>query len=133
MPVGEKQSRKKRILFIRRTTAFGGSEIVILELLKGIDYERNTVLLASPVDVFSNIIAGLKLPVRWLPISTPFTGSFLGIFVAWLRYFKSIRPEKIIVAEGGFRDFPLPIVLAAFVAAHGKRVDDGTASRAGAG
>lgn len=119
IPADKKLSKKKRILFIRKTTAFGGSEIVILGLLRGIDYTRNTVFLASSVDVFSKIISSLNLPAKWIPITAPFTGSFLHIFLLWFHYFKALRPSKIIVAEGGFRDFPLPIVFAAFIVARG--------------
>ena len=36
---------KKRLLFLRRTASFGGSESVIVDLLKAIDYETNIVLL----------------------------------------------------------------------------------------
>jgi glycosyltransferase involved in cell wall biosynthesis len=114
-----KPSGKKRLLFMRRTASFGGSEIAILDLLKAIDYETNVVLLASPVDVFSNIVTDLKLPVTCLPLTAPFTGGFLRMFISWIRYLILLRPDKIILAEGGFRDFPLSTALAAFATARG--------------
>ena len=112
-------STKQRLLFVRRTTGFGGSEVVILDLLKAIDYEENSVFLASPVDVFSQLLADRKLPVVCLPLTAPFTAGFFRMFVSWMRYLRRHRPNKIILAEGGFRDFPLSAVLAAFTVARG--------------
>src|SRR5215831_15700975 len=114
-----KASTKQRLLFVRRTTGFGGSEVVILDLLKAIDYEENSVFLASPVDVFSQLLADRKLPVVCLPLTALFTGGFFRMFVSWMRYLRRHRPNKIILAEGGFRDFPLSAVLAAFTVARG--------------
>jgi glycosyltransferase involved in cell wall biosynthesis len=114
-----KPSIKKRLLFLRRTTSFGGSEIVILDLLKAIDYETTIVFLASTVDVFSKLITDLKLPVKCLPLTAPFTGGFFRMFISWMSYLIRLRPDKIILAEGGFRDFPLSTALAAFAIARG--------------
>lgn len=114
-----KASTKQRLLFVRRAIGFGGSEVVILNLLKAIDYEANSVFLASPVDVFSQLLADRKLPVVCLPLTAPFTGGFLRMFVSWMGYLRRRRPDKIILAEGGFRDFPLSAVLAAFTVARG--------------
>ena len=111
--------KKTRVLFLRRTTAFGGSEMVILNLLKAIDYERTIVSIASPVDVFSKLLKDLKLPVRCLPLTAPFAGNFCRAFFAWISYFVPLRPDKIILAEGAFRNFPLSTALAAFVSARG--------------
>jgi glycosyltransferase involved in cell wall biosynthesis len=113
----EKSSRADRVLFVRRTTAFGGSEAVIVELLKAVDYEKNAVFLASPVDVFSGTLSNLKLPVTCTPATPPFSGGSLRVLFSWLRYFARLAPNKIILAEGGFEDLPLPVVLAAFLVA----------------
>ncbi len=112
-------SNKKRLLFISRTTGFGGSEVVILDLLKAIDYEKHIVFLASPADVFSNILSDLKLPVRCLPLTLPRDGEFVHMFFSWIRYFTRLRPDKIIVAEGWFADFSLSVILAAFAVGRG--------------
>jgi glycosyltransferase involved in cell wall biosynthesis len=114
-----KPSRKKRLLFLYRATALGGSEIVVLNLLKAIDYETTTVFLASPVDVFSKILRDLEVPVTCLPLTVPFNGKFFGTFISWLRCLMPLRPDKIILAEAGFRDFPFSTSLAAFVVARG--------------
>jgi glycosyltransferase involved in cell wall biosynthesis len=114
-----KPSTKKRLLFVRRTIGFGGSEVVILDLLKAIDYEANIVFLATPVDVFSQLLTDLKLPVICLPLTAPFAGGFFRLFVSWIGYLRRCRPDKIILAEGAFRDFPFSAALAAFTVARG--------------
>ena len=119
IPLDNKPSNKNRLLFLRRTTGFGGSEIVILDLLKAIDYEKNIVFLASPVDVFSNLLTDLKLPVTTLPLTASFTGGFFRKFFSWIRYLLRLDPDKIILAEGGFADFSLSTVLAAFAVTRG--------------
>lgn len=113
------RGRKKRLLFIRRTTAFGGSEVVILDLLKAIDSEKNEILLASYVDVFSTLLVDRGLPVKCIPITASFHGGFARVFLSWIRYLARLSPDKIILAEGSFYDFSLPIVLAAFFIAQG--------------
>jgi glycosyltransferase involved in cell wall biosynthesis len=110
---------KKRILFLRKTVSFGGSEVVMMELLKAIDYRKNDVILASTVDVFSNPVTNCQIPVTCLPLTAPFAGGFLGTFFSWVRFLSDREADKIIFAEGGFADFPLPAALAAFVVARG--------------
>jgi glycosyltransferase involved in cell wall biosynthesis len=111
--------KKRRLLFVRRATEFGGSEIVILELLKAIDYGTTAVSVASSVDVFSGLVAELGLPVNCLPLTAPFTGGFVRMLIGWILYLRRLRPDKIVLAEGGFRDFPLSTALAAFAIARG--------------
>jgi glycosyltransferase involved in cell wall biosynthesis len=41
------------------------------------------------------------------------------LFLSWIQYLKGLDPDKIVLAEGGFRDFPLSTTLAAFVIARG--------------
>ena len=110
---------KKRVLFLRRTAVLGGSEVVILDLLKGIDYETNSVWLASHADVFASSVRNLALPVTCLPLTADFTGGYFHVFISWLRYLRPLRPDKIILAEGEFRDFPLATALAAYAIARG--------------
>ena len=110
---------KQRLLFLRRTTSFGGADVVILDLLKGIDYHANGVCLASSVDYFSRLLRDLELPVACVPITASFNGGFVRVFVSWVRYLRRLRPDKIVIAEGGFREFALAPALAAFAVARG--------------
>jgi glycosyltransferase involved in cell wall biosynthesis len=108
-----------RLLFLRKTDSFGGSEVVILNLLSRIDYDKAAVTVASSIDVFSNALTSLKLPVKVALLTAPFNGGFARMFTAWVRYLVRLRPDKIVLAEGGFRDFPLSTVLASFIVARG--------------
>ena len=88
-------------------------------LLKAIDYETNSVFLATPVDVFSKIVSDLSLPVTCLPLTAAFSGGFVRVLISWMLFLRRLRPDKIILAEGEFRDFALAPALAAFAIAPG--------------
>jgi glycosyltransferase involved in cell wall biosynthesis len=114
--MARKRLTKQRLLFVRKTTTeTGGADIVILDLLKGIDYETNVVSIATQVDVFSHVLVDYRLPVKSVPLTAPFVGTFPGMFMSWIRYFVRLCPDKIVLAEGWFGDFPLSATLAAFV------------------
>ena len=108
-----------RILVIRRAGVFGGVERYLLDLLEGIDFERAAVWLACPQDIFSERIARLGLPVKCIPLRVPFEGGFLRAFVAWFLFLWRIRPNKIIMVYGGFTEYPLPAVAAAYSVSRG--------------
>ena len=111
---------KKRILFLRRTCGFGGVEKCILDLLAGVDYERSDVWLASLTDVFSRRIATRRLPVTLIPLPVPVTGGLRRFFFAWVAFLRRVRPDQIIMVEGGFFDFPWLAVLAAYLVSGGR-------------
>lgn len=120
-PMAHRQATaKKRVLFLRRTTPwFGGSDVVVLDLLKAIDYETTIVLLASSGELYSKVCADLKLPVNCLALTAPFSGGYVRMLASWLQYLGRLRPDKIILAEGGLREFPVPAAFAAFAIARG--------------
>src|SRR5579872_2170992 len=103
---------KKQLLFLRRTPAYGGSEAVILGLLRGIDYERNSVCLASSTDVFSNPLSQLHLPVRCIALSARLVGGAFKMFISSFEFLVRTRPDKVFLAEGSFSDFSLSEVVA---------------------
>lgn len=117
MPYAE--TAKQRLLFLRRTSSFGGADVLILDLLKGIDYRANGVCLASSADYFSRFIRDSQLPVECVPITASFDGGFCRVLASWARYLRRLRPDKIVIAEGGFREFALAPALAAFAVARG--------------
>lgn len=108
-----------KILFIRRTGAFGGVEVLLLDWLWGINYENNTVVLASTTDIISNKLQNNDLPVEYKILSLPVLGSFIEIYKSWVTDIKSVSPDKIVIMEGTTVEIPLPAVLAAYVATHG--------------
>jgi glycosyltransferase involved in cell wall biosynthesis len=105
--------KKERILFLRRTYGYGGAEVVTLELLKGIDYEKSSVQLATTTDVFSAHLSRLNLPVDVKTISARFAGSGFRVLASWLFFLGRLCPQKTVIAEGWFYDFPVHAVLAA--------------------
>lgn len=103
-----------KVLFIIKTEEFGGTEILLLDWLKYIDYEKNSVFLATNTDFFSEKLRKLGLPVRCITVSLPFEGHFWDIYRKWLVFFKEISPEKIVMVKSWFFKIPLPIFLAAY-------------------
>jgi glycosyltransferase involved in cell wall biosynthesis len=110
--------KKKRVFFICQTDCYGGSEVVVLDLLKKVDYQKNVVYLASMADVFSDRISRLGLPVSCIPSPALPKGNALALFASWLSFLERLRPSKIVLVNA-FRNFSLPSVLAAFIAARG--------------
>jgi hypothetical protein len=109
---------KKRVVFICQTECYGGSEVIVLDLLRQINYEKNEVYVVSIADVFSNLTSQLGLPVRWVRSAALPKGTPLALFVSWFRFLVKLRPDEIILANA-FRNFSLPAVLAASAAAQG--------------
>lgn len=122
---------KKRIVYILQSMSFGGAEQMTLDILNGIDFEKNTVSLVSVQDILSPRISRLGLPVECL-LSPAYRGPLTGItswadsrnggcwnaFAAWVRFLKRLRPDKIILGNA-FYNFSFSEVLAASRVARG--------------
>lgn len=126
-----------RLLFVRRTYGFGGTEVILLEWLKRIDYSRYDVFVSSPADVFSERIHKAGLPARFIHLNEPETtriygryqplqgindlvnGSFWHFFPIWLRFLRRVRPDAVVFVDGDFFSTPLACVLAAYFVARG--------------
>jgi glycosyltransferase involved in cell wall biosynthesis len=123
----------KRILFVRRAYGFGGAERRLLDWLGQIDYSQCEVLVANPVDVFSERIRRRGLPAKYVTLSSEETraifgesapssgkdelaaGGFWRFFIPWLRFLGRIRPQQLVLMQGYFFSFPLATVLAASI------------------
>jgi glycosyltransferase involved in cell wall biosynthesis len=127
----------RRLLFVRRAYGFGGSEIRLLDWLSRIDYTKNTVFVANPVDVFSGRLTARAIPATYVSLSEDQAcqlfgiydpeagreldrGSFWQLLKAWLHFLVGIRPDAVILMEGYFFDFPIACVLAAFLVTRGR-------------
>ena len=104
---------KEKIFILRRTNEYGGCEILLLDWLKYIDYDRHTVYLGSTTDYFTEKFSQYGLPVRYVPLSLPFVGNFFGIYRKWKTFLKSISPDRIVIMQGGFFECTFPCFLAA--------------------
>jgi glycosyltransferase involved in cell wall biosynthesis len=109
----------EKVLFIRRPGAFGGIEVLLLDWLKYIDYEKYKVFLASTMDCFGDVIKNDNLPVVYDIFSLPVLGTFMHIYSSWSRDIKKISPDKIVILEGMIDEVPLAAVLAAYLATKG--------------
>lgn len=110
----------ERVLFVTRSPAYGGVEVVIVSLLKGIDYGRNTVVLASGEDVFSVELSRHCLPVEVVPLSARFSGPPGFVLFSWLRFLARLRPHKVVFGGVAYTSFPVSAVLAACIITRGR-------------
>ena len=108
-----------KILFIRRSGAFGGIEVLLLDWLRSIDYGKNEVVLASTIDCFTDKINEGALPVVYQNLPLTVLGGFFEIYQSWFKDIQRISPDKIVIMESNLTEIPLPSVLAAYFAARG--------------
>jgi glycosyltransferase involved in cell wall biosynthesis len=109
----------ERILFIRRSAAFGGIEVLLLDWLERIDYGKYSVAVASTMDCYSAKLRGAGLPVAYTTLTLPVMGSFPEIYRNWYRDIRKISPDKVVYLEGRVDEIPFPAVLAGYVATGG--------------
>jgi glycosyltransferase involved in cell wall biosynthesis len=110
---------KKRILFLRRPPWCGGAELRLVETLAAIDYSKCDVWLAYSKDVFSSRLKARGVPVICTPLELSVEGGFWKILFSWWSYLRKMRLDKIILGDGHFLEWPLPTVLAAYLASSG--------------
>jgi len=110
---------KKRLLFLHRAPYFAGAEKRFLDWLGGIDYSKHCVFLAHTEDVFSVRIRALGLPVVCAPLEFQALAGFWKVFFSSLLYFRRMRPDQIVMIDSYFLEWPLAVVLAAYLAARG--------------
>lgn len=128
----------KTILFIRRTYGFGGTEGRLLDWLERVDYAKNRAYVLSPTDVFSEKMTARGIQAQFLSLSQaennklfgqydPVTGreslsksGFWAPFLAWWRFISRIRPDSVVMMAGHLFSYPVPCVLAAFLASRGR-------------
>lgn len=109
----------EKILFIRRSAAFGGIEVLLMDWISSIDFARNAVTVASTLDCYSDKIADTGLPVAYRTCSLPVMGSPWSIYRSWSRDIRDISPDKVVYLEGRVDEIPFSAVLAGYVATGG--------------
>jgi glycosyltransferase involved in cell wall biosynthesis len=115
----DRHERKRHILVLQKASSFGGSVTCVLDWLRGIDYGRCKVSVTYTADVLSARINDLGLPVLCVPLKLQVSGNFWNVFYSWLSYLRKMRPDQIIMVEGFFLEWPLPVVLAAYFVSRG--------------
>ena len=111
---------KRNVLIVHRAPWFGGAEKRLLDWLGGIDYSRQRVCLTYTEDVFSHRVRDLKLPVVCAPLKFKIEGRFWQVFFSAFSYFRRMRPDQIVMIDGFFMEWPLPVVLAAYLIVRGR-------------
>lgn len=109
------QPGRPHILVLHQAPWFGGAEKRVLDWLRGIDYRKCTVSLTYTEDIFSARVKNLGLPVACTRLKLKATGPFWKVFLSWLSYLREMRPDQIILVDGYFLEWPLPVVLAAYI------------------
>ncbi len=109
----------EKILFIRRSAAFGGIEVLLMDWISSIDFGKNAVTVASTLDCYSDKIADTGLPVTYKTCSLPVMGSPWNIYRSWSRDIRDISPDKVVFLEGRVDEIPFSAVLAGYVATGG--------------
>lgn len=106
-------------MFIRRPGAYGGIEVLLMDWLKYINYDKYTVCLMSTMDLFSEKITKQALPVILKTCPFPVNGNFHDIYSSWSVNIRSVSPDKIVMVKSNVAEIPLPSLLAAYVATRG--------------
>ena len=107
------------ILFLRRSKAFGGIEVLLMDWISSIDFGKNAVTVASTVDCYSDKIAERGLPVSCRTCSLPVMGTPWEIYRSWSRDIREVSPDKVVFLEGRVDEIPFSAVLAGYVATGG--------------
>jgi hypothetical protein len=110
---------KEKILFIRRSAAFGGIEVLLMDWISSIDFGKNAVTVASTMDCYSDKIADKGVPVSCKTCSLPVMGNPWNIYRSWSRDIRKVSPNKVVFLEGRVDEIPLSAVLAGYAAARG--------------
>jgi len=109
----------EKILFILRSAAFGGIEVLLMDWISSIDFGKNSVTVASTMDCYSDKIAAKGVPVSYKTCSLPVMGNPLKIYSSWSRDIREISPDKVVFLEGRVDELPLSAVLAGYAATGG--------------
>lgn len=109
----------EKILFIRRSAAFGGIEVLLMDWISSIDFGNSAVTVASTMDCYSDKIAEKGLPVAYRTFSLPVMGTPWKIYRSWSRDIRNVSPDKVVFLEGRVDEIPCSAVLAGFVATGG--------------
>jgi Glycosyl transferases group 1/Glycosyltransferase Family 4 len=106
--------RTEKVLFLLKAREFGGMEIVLLDWLSRIDYSRvSAVICCYGTEALRDKLAATKLPVDNVPLRVSDQESALKTFPQWIRLFRSIGPDKIVMLEAVTSELGVTPVVAA--------------------
>lgn len=109
----------ERILFIRRSAAFGGIEVLLMDWISAVDFAKHAVTVASTIDCYSDKIAEKRLPIAYETFSLPVTGNPWEIYRSWSRDIRKVSPDKVVFLDGRVDEIPFAAVLAGYTVSKG--------------
>ncbi len=113
--------KNNKYLFLVKSNNFAGAEHFQMNYFKFIDYKKNSVILSTNNDVFSQHFKNKGLPVETfsLPAITS-SDRFFDRFLKYLHFFNIHMPDRIVFNQYWLRSFGLAEILAAFCYTRGK-------------
>lgn len=113
----------KRVLFVIRAREFGGLEVVLLDWLSQVDFEKASVVVCCwGTDALRQRLASTAPRVEIVPLPAREGASPFAALPRWVRLFRSIRPDKIIFLESAVADFGNTPIVSAWLSSPGRVV-----------
>lgn len=115
----------KHYLFLRRfapSGVYGGCEKLLIEWLNCVDYKNIEITLAvtkAKSSIFCEVLKQNNIPVSLIEFPFTHTDGLARKFINMLLFVHKIKPDAIIFIQGGFYDFTLPEVFAAYLVTKG--------------
>jgi len=107
---------KDVVLFVSASKLFGGVERLLVDLLSAVDHTKVRAIVASREDIFSDKFTTLGIPAQCVEFSLVERGQpFRQLFPKWLAFFRSLRPQRIVLMEGMVPLWALSVTAAARV------------------
>jgi hypothetical protein len=120
---------RRRIAFVTKTAALGGTEKHLIDVLAGLDLSRvEPVVLCLGDDVYREPLQHLATGAVQVEVSTEPSGWF-----GYWRLFARLRPAVIVLVNGQLGLFPASAYLAGRLGEAARRRDRAPAGRRGAG
>lgn len=125
LDVNKKKKQLKHYLFLRRFSpsgVYGGCEKLLIEWFLGVNYSNTKIDLAvtkGKTDIFYERIKKENIPVNIIEFPFEHKGRPIRRFINMLLFIRRIKPDTIIFVQGGFYDFTLAEVLAAYLITKG--------------
>ncbi len=110
----------KRVLFVIKAREFGGLEVVLLDWLSQIDFDKvSAVLCCYGTDTLQRKLRSIAPRAEIVPMPVQPDANPFAALPKWARLFTSIRADKIVFLESAVADFGGTPLIAAWLAAPG--------------
>jgi glycosyltransferase involved in cell wall biosynthesis len=112
---------KKNILLLIKSKAMGGAEFLLLDYFRSINYDKNSITLASVEDPFTSYLLEDNLPVSVVRTPNIDSGAnFISILLKYYVFYKRHNPQSIVFNQFELQSYSQAEVIAAYLVAPGK-------------